>query len=108
MSKLFNISPVVFLLASCARSSEAPIEPAPGPPMSAGTVCVDVDQEEATVTVNGQIATSRCTQTTTSYSSSVMVEITKTGFQTQAQAVSLLTTEPIELSVVLQPVDLPI
>lgn len=103
MSKTFNISPLIFLLAGCGLSSEVPpIELPLGPPVSAGTVCVDVDQADARIVVNGQVATGRCTDTTTTYSSSVTVEITKQGFQTEIRDVSLLTAEPLELKVALK------
>ncbi|MFT5585941.1 MAG: hypothetical protein ACI9VR_003536 [Cognaticolwellia sp.] len=81
MSKTFNISPLIFLLAGCGLSSEVPpVEPPLGPPMAAGTICVDVVQAAS------------------------MVSVSKPGFQTETQEVWLLTAEPIELKLELQPV----
>jgi hypothetical protein len=105
MTKLFNISPLILLLASCSTGGESspPVEPHMGPPVAAGAVCVDVEQDGATVQVNGQQTTERCTQTMTTYSASVLVQVSKPGFETYSEQVSLLRTSPIELAVVLEP-----
>lgn len=114
MTKLFNISPLLLLLGGCSLGMEPPpvdgrVEPPHhGPPLSAGRVCVDVDQAEAQVVVNGAVATERCVDTVQSYGPSVVVEVTKPGFQTETQEVSLLRSSPIELDIRMRPVDLPI
>ena len=93
--------------------------------MAAGTICVDVDVEGATVMVDGQQATSRCTKAYPTYKTppipltgrpplpetvqaASMVSVSKPGFQTETQEVWLLTDEPIELKLELQPAMPPI
>lgn len=103
MTKMFNISPLVFLLAGCSFASDLPEgEPSMGPPVSAGTVCVTVDQADAEIRVNGELAQGACTEVTQTYTSSVEVQVSKPGFETYTEQVSLATTEPITLKVELQ------